>query len=412
MPSAPMAQENTVRAIVLSASALLLGALLALGGCKPPKTEAKTEDKKVETSTEPAPKATGPVARVNGVELPRAEYERQMQRTRARFERAGRQIAPALEVRLKENLIRKMIDDELIAQKAKAEGVALTAADIDAKLKEHKARFGNEQAFTAFLERTGQSEADVKADLERNLLREKLFEKLLAGKEPTEEDAKKYFEENKSKYRQREQVRASHVLFKVNKNDPPEVKAAQKKKAEDVLKKAKAPNADFAALAKQYSEGPTAPRGGDLGAFSRGRMVKPFEDAAFAAKPGEVVGPVETQFGFHVIKVFEKTAERQREYDEVKDSILTSLKARAKSQATRELLRQLKDEAKIEVLEPGVDLDRKTTARLPRSPADGQPMINGDQLKRMRDIAQQAANRAQQRKAVPPPKVGDKPAEK
>lgn len=396
-----------MRALSLSA-ALLLGALVALSGCKPPKTEAKTDDK-VEAKADdkaPAPKATGPVARVNGTELPREAFERQMERTRARFQRAGRQIAPALEVRLKENLIRKLIDDELIAQKAKSEGVALSAEEISAKMQEHKARFGNEQAFTAFLERTGQSEDDVKADLERNALREKLFDKLLSGKEPTEDDAKKYYDENKTKYRQREQVRASHVLFKVNKSDPPEVKEAARKKAEDVLSRAKKPGADFAALAKQYSEGPTAPRGGDLGSFSRGRMVKPFEDAAFAAKPGQVIGPVETQFGFHVIKVFEKTDERQRSYDEVKDSILTSLKARAKSQATRELLRQLKDEAKIEVLEPGVSLDNKNVGRLPVTPT-GQPMVNEDQLARMREIAKQAAERSQAKKPAP---AGDKAA--
>ena len=398
-----------MRAIILSArasSALALGALLALSGCKPPKSEAKTEETKTAASTEAKAPATGPVARVNGVELPREAFTRQMERTRARFERAGRQIAPALEVRLKENLIRKMVDDELISQKAKAEGVALTAEELAAKLSEHKGRFGNDEAFQAFLKRTGQSEEDVKADLERNLLRDKLFEKLLAGKEPTDEDAKKYYEENKDKYRQRDQVRASHILFKAQKSDPPEVKDAKRKQAADVLARAKKPGADFAELAKQYSEGPTAPRGGDLGAFSRGRMVKEFEDAAFAAKPGDILGPIETQFGYHVIKVFEKIPDRQREYDEVKDSILTSLKARAKSQATRDLLRQLKDDAKVEVLEAGINLDRSARAPVPFSPG-GKPNLDEKQVARMREIAKQAVGRVQQEKASEPAAEGN-----
>ncbi len=168
---------------------VVLGALAALAltlalGC-PKKSESSTDQP---ASADP----TGPVARVNGEDIGRAEFTKQMERTRARFQRAGRQIAPALEGRLKDNLIRKMVEEELIAQKAKAEGVTLDEVELGAKLAEHKARFGSDKAFASFLERTQQSEADVKADLEKNLLRDKLFAKLLAGQEPTEGDAEKY----------------------------------------------------------------------------------------------------------------------------------------------------------------------------------------------------------------------------
>jgi peptidyl-prolyl cis-trans isomerase C len=306
--------------------------------------------------------AGGPVATVNGSDISRANFDRQMERTRSRFQRAGRQIAPALETRLKENLIRKMVEEELIAQKAKAEGVSVTAEELTAKVAEHKGRFGSDKAFQSFLERTNQSDADVKEDLEKNLLRDKLFAKMLSSSEPTEADAKKYYEENLEKYKQKEQIKAAHILFKVEKETTEKDKKAKLAEAKKVLAEAKKPGVDFGELAKQYSEGPTKERAGDLGTFSRGRMVKPFEDAAFAAKAGDVIGPVETQFGFHVIKVFEKTAEAQRTFDEVKDSILTSLKARQKSKATRELLDTLKTTAKVEVLEPGVSLDAKRPA--------------------------------------------------
>jgi peptidyl-prolyl cis-trans isomerase C len=306
--------------------------------------------------------AGGPVAKVNGSDISRANFDRQMERTRSRFQRAGRQIAPALETRLKENLIRKMVEEELIAQKAKAEGVTVTAEELTAKVAEHKGRFGSDKAFQSFLERTNQSDADVKEDLEKNLLRDKLFAKMLSSSEPTEADAKKYYEENLEKYKQKEQIKAAHILFKVEKETTEKDKKAKLAEAKKVLAEAKKSGVDFGELAKQYSEGPTKERAGDLGTFSRGRMVKPFEDAAFAAKAGDVIGPVETQFGFHVIKVFEKTAEAQRTFDEVKDSILTSLKARQKSKATRELLDTLKTTAKVEILEPGVSLDAKRPA--------------------------------------------------
>lgn len=343
--------------------------------------ETATDDKTADKGTRAIARGTGPVARVNGVDVARAGFDRQMDRTEARFQRAGRDISPALEGRLKENLIRKLVDEELIAQKAKAEGITVDDSELAAKFDEHKNRFGNDKAFESFLKRTSQSVDDIKDDLRKNLVREKLFAKLSSSEEPTEAAAKEYFEKNQKKYTQREQVKASHILFKVAKTATPEEKGAKKKAAEKALKEAKA-GADFAELAKKYSEGPTAKRGGDLGKFSRGRMVPPFEEAAFKAKVGEIIGPVETQFGFHVIKVFEKTEERQRTYDEVKDSILTSLKARAKSRATREVLTALKKDAKIEVLEPGVTLD----ARGRRSPMDpaGRKIMPSDALKKVR----------------------------
>jgi peptidyl-prolyl cis-trans isomerase C len=366
------------RILLLSAAAFLV---LAAGCPKPAGSDQGAED------TSSAAPGTGPVARVNGDTIDRATFEKQMERTRARFQRAGRQIAPALESRLKENLIRKLVEEELIAQKAKAEGVTLESAEIEAKLTEHKTRFGSDKAFQSFLERTQQSEADVKADLEKNLLRDKLFAKLLQGQEPTEEDARKYFEENKDKYKQKEQINAQHILFKTDKNTSDADKKQKLADAKKVLAEAKK-GADFGELAKKHSEGPTAQRGGDLGTFSRGRMVKQFEDAAFAAKPGEILGPVETQFGYHVIKVNEKTAEVQRPYDEVKESILTSLKARQKSKATRELLDKLRADAKIEVLEPGVSLDARKAAPVT---VDGSPVGPADgALDALRDQARQA----------------------
>ncbi|MFZ9886434.1 MAG: peptidylprolyl isomerase, partial [Myxococcota bacterium] len=260
------------------------------------------------------------------------------------------------------NLIRKVIDDELIRQKAKAEGVAATPEELTAKYDEHKKRFGTEEMYKSFLERTQQTDEDVRKDLESNLVRDKLFAKLMASEAPAPDEAQKYYEENKDKYKQREQIRASHILFKVAATDPADVKQAKEKKAKEVLALAKKAGADFAALAKEHSEGPTAPKGGDLGSFSRGRMVKEFEDAAFTAKIGTVIGPVETKFGYHLIKVFEKTPERERSFDEVKDSITASLEARAKSKATRDILKTMKTEAKIEVLEPGIDLERRRAA--------------------------------------------------
>ncbi len=115
--------------------------------------------------------------------------------------------------------------------------------------------------------------------------------------------------------------RASHILIKVAQDAKPAVVAAAKKKAEEIYKKAKA-GEDFAKLAKEYSQGPTAPRGGDLGWFGRQSMVKPFADAVFdqCKAVGDIVGPVRTQFGFHVIKLT-GIGGQAKPFDEVKDQV-------------------------------------------------------------------------------------------
>ena len=219
------------------------------------------------------------------------------------------------------------------------------------------------------MERTGQGVDDVKADLKSNMLRESLFAKVMGGGDPTDEEIKTYYDKNVDRYKQREQVKASHILLKTTKEMTPAQKKEKQKKAKALFVQAKkADAAGFAKLAKENSEGPTATRGGDLGFFSRGRMVKAFEDAAFKAKKGATLGPIETQFGYHVIRVFEKKPERQRAFDEVKESIKTTLTAREKSKKKRELLKQLREEIKVTVLEPGVSLNQKRPSIQPTGP--------------------------------------------
>ena len=209
----------------------VLALTLAVSGC-PKKEDGATP---VSGGDKPTASAGGAVAKVNDVEIGRAAFDKQMERTRSRFQRAGRQIAPALETRLKENLIRKMVEESLIEQKAKAESVTVTSDELTAKVTEHKGRFGSDKAFQSFLERTNQSEADVKDDLEKNLLRDKLFAKLLASSEPTEADVKKYYDDNLEKYKQKEQIKAAHILFKVEKDTSDKDKKAKLAAAKKVL---------------------------------------------------------------------------------------------------------------------------------------------------------------------------------
>lgn len=142
-----------------------------------------------------------------------------------------------------------------------------------------------------------------------------------------------FYQQNLSQYQTPAQVRASHILFKLEGKDEKAVQA----QAEEVLKKAKAPNADFAALAKQYSEDDSNNmNGGDLDYFGRGRMVAEFEQAAFAMKPGEISNLVKTAFGFHIIKVVDSQPENTRPLAAVRAELEDQLKwQKAQAEAER-----------------------------------------------------------------------------
>ena len=157
---------------------------------------------------------------------------------------------------------------------------------------------------------------------------------------------KTFYEEHLEDFVQEEQAHAAHILIRVPAGASAEERAAAKLKAESLAKEARA-GADFAELAAKNSDDPgSKDNGGDLGWFGRGQMVKEFEDAVFGAKPGEIVGPVESQFGYHVIKVEGFRPRRQRPFEEVKEQVrFRYLEGRAAAEAevrANELARRLK----------------------------------------------------------------------
>jgi peptidyl-prolyl cis-trans isomerase C len=138
-------------------------------------------------------------------------------------------------------------------------------------------------------------------------------------------DVKSYYEDHKEEFRTPEMVKASHILVKVDRSASEEEKKKAKEKATDILNKAKS-GEDFAKLASELSDDPgSKTKGGDLGFFAKGRMVKPFEDAAFSLKPGEISGLVESQYGFHIIKVEEKKEPSLEPFDKVQEQIRQKL---------------------------------------------------------------------------------------
>lgn len=326
---------------------------------KPEKTAeqpAEKGDDKGEKTTEtpktaeekPAP--TGPVARVNGVEIPRARYNEEIASLKKRFAMFGGNIPEAQLAKFQQRILDRMVEDELIRQKLDAAKVKVADADITAEIDKYRERTpGGPDKFEEFLKKSGKSLDDLKADVKKRLaLRTHLNQD--GALKIADDEAQKYFDENKKRFTTKERVKAAHILIKASGDDKAKLDEA-KKKVDGIYKEASAKGADFAALAKAKSEGPSAPRGGDLGWFTRGRMVKEFEEAAFKMKPGEVSKPVQTKFGYHIIKVTEREEEGEKKFDEVKEDIVKRLEARKFREARESFIAGLKKDGKVEVLE-------------------------------------------------------------
>ena len=148
-----------------------------------------------------------------------------------------------------------------------------------------------------------------------------------------EQDLKTYYEQNAARLGGQEERRASHILIAAPKDAPAAEREKAKAKAEELLAAVKKSPDSFAELAKKNSQDPgSAANGGDLDFFARGAMAKPFEDAAFAMKKGEISDVVETEFGYHIIKLTDIKAPKQRTFEEMKPELEAELK---KQQAQR-----------------------------------------------------------------------------
>jgi len=150
----------------------------------------------------------------------------------------------------------------------------------------------------------------------------------------SDSEVENFFIKNKDSFKEEEKVKASHILFKVDNFEDEKAANEVYQKAKAVLKEIKA-GAEFAEMAKKHSADGNAKIGGDLGFFQKGQMVKPFEEAAFSLKSGEVSDVVKTQFGFHIIKVAEHLQEKNPTLDEVRDKIKAEIVSQKSASAFR-----------------------------------------------------------------------------
>ncbi|MFU8803444.1 MAG: peptidylprolyl isomerase [Bradymonadaceae bacterium] len=296
-------------------------------------------------------RATGPVATVNGQEITAQEFNTEVDR----LLESG-QFPPELLQHLQAQIIERLIDQRLIDAAIADANIEISEAEIDAKLEEVRAEFaeaseeiyGEKRTLDDMVTELGISTAELRQSIQQSIAIERLLEaRGMTG--PTEEEVREFYDQNQEFFAQPEQIEARHILIRVEPEAPEEAWEEARERAEQVHAQVTEEGADFEAIATEVSEGPSAPEGGALGTFARGRMVPEFEEAAFALQPGEISEPVRTQFGWHIIQVQDRQQEGTVEFDEIKDQLERELKNQAIQEQLGAFLEGLRAQADIQI---------------------------------------------------------------
>jgi peptidyl-prolyl cis-trans isomerase C len=222
---------------------------------------------------------------------------------------------------------------------------------IDKQIQQISSRFPDPEKFKEQLSAMGISEEKLRDEIGASLRIEKLLESKSGKKEEvSEDDIKDFYQTHPENFEMPERIQASHILIKIDPGDTPEVKEQKRQKLSDIREQIEN-GADFAQMAREYSDCPSKSRGGDLGVFERGRMVKPFEDAAFQLKVGEVSDIVETQFGLHLIKLTDRQEGQVMPLDNAREKIIYYLNRQKHEDAISDYLTDLRSKAKIDYSE-------------------------------------------------------------
>jgi foldase protein PrsA len=257
---------------------------------------------------------------------------------------------------LESSVIDSLIVFRLFEEYAEENDIAVTDEEVDEQIKSIVDSYESEDKFNEALKENGMSKEFFEVYMKRQLISNKIYDKVTSGIAVTDGEVEKYYEDNReTAFLVPESLKAGHILAmfpwkKDNSGETEEGREEAKEKIEIVEEKLKN-GADFEELARQYSDDTsTAENGGDLGYISKGQMVEEFDKALFSLDIGEVSDIVETEYGFHIIKVYDRAEEYIQEFNEVKELISSYLLSLYEESKWEDFVYSLIEAADIEYL--------------------------------------------------------------
>ena len=289
------------------------------------------------------------VATVDKTVISRDLYTRIMKNVLADMSARGEALTEEKLTAVKSKVLEHLINSEVLYNEAVVGKVPVDEKQVEAQYEGIKSRFPSEDEFKKSLSDQSITLMELKQDIRKNFaIRTLIEDRVLNAIKVSEAEAKKYYDENKDKFQVPEMVRARHIILRLEPTADDKKKADAAKKMEEIQGKLKA-GGKFEDLAKEYSEDGSKAKGGDLGFFPKGVMVKEFEEAAWAMKPGETSKVLTTQFGLHLIKLEEKKEAGIATFEDSKADVIRGLESEAKRAKVVKFIADLKAKAKIKI---------------------------------------------------------------
>lgn len=324
------------RLFLISVSVLLILTGTSFG-------KEKKQAAKEKTSVTPAVVAT-----VNGTAITRVELDRAVKIMLSQ-NNGGKALSDEERKMAEKSVLEQLISAELLYQAGQKFQISDADKRVDAQVNQNKAKFASQEVYEKALKENGLTESDLRLFARKEIYINNLIEKEIASRvNISDAEVKKFYDENIDKFKHEEMVQASHILIGVDSKASDEDRKKAKEKAEALLKRIKG-GEDFAEAAKKESDCPSSAQGGDLGYFSKGQMVPAFESAAFSLKPGEISNVVETQYGYHIIKMVDRKPAGTDAFDDVKGRIKSYLQVQEIQKGIGDYLEKLRHEGKVEV---------------------------------------------------------------
>jgi len=310
-------------------------------------------------------------AKGKGVEVRRSQLDKEVAAVISQVAAEGRPIKPEQTIDVERQILEQLVNVQLLNAKATAADRAAGKEAAQKRLVAAKAKLGSEKAFDAELKLMGTTREAVLAKWIQALTGEALLKREFKIS-ITDQEVRKFYDENPTQFEAPEAVRASHILLttvepKTGTPIPDDQKAAKRKTADALLKRARA-GEDFAKLAREFSDDPVSKARGGEYTISHGQMVAEVEAAAFAMSPNQIGDIVTSSYGYHIIKVSEKIPAHKIEFANAASDIRNMLAQQAIGQQFPAYIARLRTEAGVEILDEKLNPQATFGAGAARSP--------------------------------------------